>query len=125
MTKKLELPIGEKSIELTVNDENWCSVTFHHGIADELGADTKEIVIQRFLSILEPSNFPENTHQLEGHKYTCFVMLFEKHASGYARLTDKGVKLHFRNSQGNRIDDIDLSYDDCKRWKKLLVDFRN
>lgn len=74
MAEKLKIIAGNKTIDLCVNEDKWCRVFFNHGSSDELGADSKDIVVQRLLSILNRDKFPETTHELEGDLYCCFIM---------------------------------------------------
>jgi len=119
----LKLFAGKKCIELQVNSENWCQVFFHHGQSDELGADSKDVVVKRFLAILQVEKFPDSTHELEGKSYACFIMLFEKHASGYARQENSDIFFQFRNGEGKVIDEVVLNADDALRWKNQLEEF--
>ena len=124
MVKSIELCVSNKSIVLNVDKNDWCTVIFHHGKSDVLGADSIDIIINRFLSVLENRVFPKATHQLDGEGYSCFITLFERHASGYARRTTHGLFLHFRNSAGDKIDDLHLSRKDCQRWKEILENMK-
>lgn len=124
MVKKITLIVEDRALELViVNDVEWCTVYFKHEEVHELGSDVLNIVAQRFLSILEPHEEHKVTHIIDGESYTCFIMLAEKHASGYMRRNQRGILLHFRDSEGKAIDDIQLSEEDCINWKKLLLNF--
>ena len=126
MVKKVILAAGNQALELViVNDIQWCTVyLFKHEKIHELGSDMFEVIIQRFLSILEPFKQHETTHVLDGNPYTCFIMLAEKHASGYMRRNENGVLLHFRDGEGKAIDDIQLSEENCIEWRNILLNFR-
>jgi hypothetical protein len=120
VSRNLVLSATEGALELHVNRDDWCQVVLVREEKQALGADTRSIVRQRLVSILTPDQFPKPTHTLDGGEFTCFIMLSEEHASGYARLTQSGVVLHFRDTDGQHIGDMEVTFEECNRWKNLL-----
>lgn len=123
MIRNLVLSAAEGSLELQVNPDDWCRIVLVREEQQALGADTRSIVGKRLVSVLSPDEFPKPTHTLDGVEFTCFIMLNEEHASGYARLTDSGVILHFRDADGKHICDMRVSIEECNCWKELLGEF--
>jgi hypothetical protein len=104
-----------------VDNGGWCSVfLFLNNRTEELGADGKEVVISRFLSILDIPRFPELKFAIEDRQYACFILLFEKHTFGYARPTSFGIELHFRNGLNQPITTVNLTLEECELWKTQL-----
>jgi hypothetical protein len=104
-----------------VDNRGWCSVfLFLNNRTVELGADSKEVVISRFLSILDIPRFPELKFAIEDCQYACFILLFEKHTFGYARPTSSGIELHFRNELNEPIITVNLTLEECELWKIQL-----
>jgi hypothetical protein len=104
-----------------VDNRGWCSVfLFLNNRTVELGADSKEVVISRFLSILDIPRFPELKFAIEDCQYACFILLFEKHTFGYARPTSSGIELHFRNELNEPITTVNLTLEECELWKIQL-----
>lgn len=104
-----------------VDNRGWCSVfLFLSNQTVELGADSKEVVISRFLSILDIPRFPELKFAIEDCQYACFILLFEKHTFGYARPTSSGIELHFRNELNEPIITVNLTLEECELWKIQL-----
>jgi hypothetical protein len=104
-----------------VDNRGWCSVfLFLNNRTVEVGADSKEVVISRFLSILDRPRFPELKLAIEDSQYACFILLFEKHTFGYARPTNSGIELHFRNGLNEPITRVDLTLEECELWKNQL-----
>lgn len=117
------------SIQLVAHDFNlqlvdnagWCSVLlFLNYRTEELGADSKKVVINRFLSILDRPTFPALKIAIADDQYACFIALFEKHTFGYARPTISGLELHFRNELHEPIATVNLSLEECELWKEQL-----
>ena len=104
-----------------VDNRGWCSVfLFLNNRTVELGADSKEVVISRFLSILDIPRFPELKWAIEDSQYACFILLFEKHTFGYAKPTSSGIELHFRNELNEPIITVNLTLEECELWKIQL-----
>jgi len=104
-----------------VDNRGWCSVFLVlNNRTVELGADSKEVVISRFLSILDIPRFPELKFAIEDCQYACFILLFEKHTFGYARPTSSGIELHFRNELNEPIITVNLTLEECELWKIQL-----
>ncbi|MEG4503056.1 hypothetical protein QUA81_07065 [Microcoleus sp. F6_B4] len=105
-----------------VDNAGWCSVfLFLNDRTEELGADSTKVVINRFLSVLDMSTFPELKIAIKEHQYACFIALFEKHNFGYARQTISGIELHFRNELNEPITTVSLSLEECKLWNIQLT----
>ena len=105
-----------------VDNSDWCSVILlFNNKTKELGADSKKVVTNRFLSILDVQNFPELKMRISEHQYARFIGLFEKHTFGYARPTISGIELHFRNGLDDEpITTVNLSFEECELWKIQL-----
>ena len=104
-----------------VDDAGWCSVfLLLNSRIEELGSDSKKVVINRFLSILDIQTFPELKIAIEERQYACFIGLFEKHTFGYARPTISGIEIHFRNDLNESMITVNLSLEDCELWKLQL-----
>ncbi len=91
--------------------------------SEALGADAKEVVVQRFLSILSPETFPERKvpFSIDEKQYISFIALFEHHTFGYARQTISGVELHFRSKNNEPITTVELSLEECEQWRQDLM----
>jgi len=104
-----------------VDNRGWCSVFLVlNNRTVELGADSKEVVISRFLSILDIPRFPELKWAIEDSQYDCFILLYEKHTSGYVRPTSSGIELHFKNGLNEPITTVNLTLEECDLWKNQL-----
>ncbi len=104
-----------------VDNQSWCSVFLVlNNRTVELGADSKEVVISKFLSILDRPRFPELKLAKEERQYDCFILLYEKHTSGYARPTSSGIELLFKNGLNEPITTVNLTLEECEMWKHQL-----
>lgn len=125
MQNTLILKSGNKTFKFQERYPEWCSVFLKHDRMYELGADRTHIVVDRFLKVLDIEHFPEATHSMSGYDFTCFIMLYEKHTSGYARLQGSGLVLHFRDGNGTPIDDLCLHPIKIQEWKYALTSFKD
>lgn len=125
MVTELELTAGDKSLRFAVvNERGWCRVALVSGSTRALGADTKDVLVRRFLGVLDPQVFrglPPPHPDAEG--YRCFIMLAEDHTFGYAREAGDTLQLHFRNGHARPIGDIELSAPQRERWQHELAEF--
>ena len=104
-----------------VDNQSWCSVFLVlNNRTVELGADSKEVVVRKFLSILNRPWFPKLKWVREERQYDCFILLYEKHTSGYVRPTSSGIELHFKNGLNEPITTVNLTLEECTLWKKQL-----
>jgi len=93
-----------------VDNQSWCSVFLVlTNRTVELGADSKEVVIRKFLSILNRPWFSMLKLAREQRKYNCFILLYEKHTSGYVRPTNSGIELLFKNGLNKPITTVNLT----------------
>lgn len=108
-------------LELSVNQNNWCSITLkHNNNTEQLGADTLEVVARKFLSILDLNSFPEPKCTIDSKLYYVFIGLSEKHTVGYARVLPSGIEIHFRDMLNQPIVTVFLSHQERQVWKNEL-----
>lgn len=109
------------SLTLDADERGWCRVRLRLGSRDiALGAESRNIVIERLdRALLDP--LPgEEAGQLDGVPFRWVLSLFEEHATIYAAEVDGVRRLHFQAGDGQSIGRIDLTRDQRREWSNAL-----
>lgn len=120
----INLNAGNFSLALKINQHNYCSLLLiKDGHTKELGYDNIEIIIQKFLSMLDGEIFSEQDRAVKNCQYINFINLSEKHTSLYAKRISGGMEILFQNGINlETIATVFLSFQECQEWKKQLLE---
>ena len=124
MIRNLVLESDGKYIQLVEYDKTgWTRVLFHDQMITILGADLKNIVIERFLVVFSEESFPKPVYEVDGIKYGGFIALSENHCTGYAAKVGNDILLLFYDVNGEEIGGMKILSEKREEWKKLLKSF--
>lgn len=126
MARTVVLPIknGQSLEFVPVNELNWCQVHWNpaNGPKQSLGAEVAEILVQKFLAVLDPAHFPPMNEVWEGKRYALFLALFEVHTWWLARKTTAGIEILVLRDSHEEIASFQLAPSDCDIWRTLLIE---
>lgn len=120
----INLNAGNFSLALKTNKHNYCSLLLRKDDhTKELGYENIEIIIQKFLSMLEGKIFLEQNKIVKNCQYINFINLSEKHTSLYAKRIISGMEILFQNGINlETIAIVFLSFQECQEWKEQLLE---
>ncbi|TYQ30022.1 hypothetical protein [Pseudanabaena sp. UWO310] len=119
MTKQLiQLKLNEFILQFS--EEEWCEVTLIiSGQSHYLGADSRNLVLQRFLNGFT-KDFDFSSGKINGVPISCVLTLFEAHHTIYLGEIDGKRCLYFQDGDGQIIAEVLLPASDLSLWIENL-----
>ena len=100
----------------------WTSIWLHEGEAKtDLGADSLEVIVSRFLSaLLNPQRQAATDQSINGSPVVWLLSLMECHHSIYYCSNQSNLTLYVQDPKAKLIKKMILTQSDIQRWARIL-----